>query len=584
MDVLTQSLFELKMRYNSLSITACLPDELLERIFMWNMSLQRKDKHMRYIRVAFVCASWRRIALGCPFLWSFIRPEQIKRQELVTSILLPRSKTAPLHIKARLLPENSMLEELHRIRELSFFCDNLQFPDSKFHQILARLLRPAPILEKFAAYASYTGSDNYLPVGLFDNHAPKLKTLKLSCCMIKTESPLLAGLTTLKLVACNLGIDRLITLLKATPNLTKLTLEGVCHGDSPAGPPPDVNIILPHLKVFFIRENCSVQILSCITRPSIMHLRLSSYSSRTPEYLCTLGQQVAACMPYIEQLVISRRYSTYTLHIHGLRNANDPSSTTLCTVIGEIVTLHGLKSFLDSLPLTQLESLHVKGELPTGFWVEMFAGLTSLVTIHAEGRSPQLLRALLCGISLSELANYLLIRDGDDMEDSPGSQHESDADGNNVAINLQTEHASSETDDEAEVFSWESEQEIQEDGESNEDDIQETSFSDTLPTLRLRRTPAPLRFTSLDALILSSWHSPTHPLDTTLLAALLHARYARGSSLNYLCVAESTHYTRNSEIDVDRMWDVVEYAVKWDVKDGLHMDSELTDGDYEDAQ
>ncbi|KAG6824723.1 hypothetical protein H0H92_006019 [Tricholoma furcatifolium] len=566
------------MRYNTLSITARLPDELLERIFMWNMSLQRKDKYMRYIRVAFVCSSWRRIALHCSALWSFIRPEQIDTEGLVANILLPRSKNAPLHVKASLTPNLTsnqailrVLEEFHRIRELSFSCRNMEFyPHSSLGEIIPRLTYPAPALEKFVFHAYFFNGDCHLPPNLFDNHAPKLTTLKLRFCAIRPDWPLLAGLTTLKLTSCDLSIELSITLLKATPNLTKLSLGDVCRSDSTQ--PPADRVILPHLEELEIQDNQVVKLLSCITHPSTTLIIIASYSVYSPDFLYTLGQQVAMCIPYVYHLGLFRRRRSYFLNILGWRSQND-SSPSVRAVVGHARTLHGLRSLLKALPLTRLEELRVDAKLPAGFWVEMFGSLTSLESIHGEGDSSQLLRALLCGISQSELARCALMHNGGSKGDLPSSQLELDVDKGDVE--MKTEHALLEIDDEEEVLRWElDEPELQEEegtpeGEGALEAVRaETSFSDTLATLRLRRTPGPLFFVNVYFLTLTSWNSGSHPLDTTLLAALLHARDARGLKLRSLDVTGSTHYSRNAKKDVERIWEIVEYG-DWDVTDGL---------------
>ncbi|KAG6808858.1 hypothetical protein H0H92_002561 [Tricholoma furcatifolium] len=590
-DVLTRTAQELKTRYNSLSITARLPDELLERIFMWNMSIQRKDKYMRYIRVAFVCATWRRIALDCSPLWSFIRQEQLETDGLVANVLLPRSKNAALHIKTHLKSEESwspifyhMLDELHRIRELSFSCDDFYFPFPKLHDIMSRLCRPAPLLEKLVVYANLSGLDCCLPSNLFDNHAPKLKTLKLTVCTIRVDSPLLVGLTTLKLWSTGLSIEQLITLLQATPNLKNLNLRDACRSDPVAQPPPITTVTLPYLDLFILSEDSGAQILSCITHPSTTSLIVSSDSLyHTSEYLCALGQQLATCMSYIHHLIIFHQSRDYHLEIYGRRiGADGYSSSIICTVVCHAKTLDHLKILLNTLPLDQLYSLRVVAKLPTGFWIEMFGDLPFLHEISAEGESSQLLRALLCGISQSELAKYLLIRDGDPMdEDSSGSEAEMDADESDVAMYLTTGYVPFGPDDEVEVLYWDSETDIREDG-APKDGCKETSFTDTLAKLRLRRTPATLFFTSLLSLEIDSWNSRSHPLDTTLLAALLYVRDARGSPLDNLNVTHSTHYSPDAEIDVDRMWDFVP-EVFWRVTDGLAMNTE-SENEGENAQ
>ncbi|KAG6826360.1 hypothetical protein H0H92_016152 [Tricholoma furcatifolium] len=564
---------KLKMISN---ITTRLPDELLERIFMWNMSLQRKDKYMRYTRVAFVCSSWRRIALHCSSLWSFIRPEQIDTEGL-SNILLPRSKNAPLHVKASLKRDLSwkpaflgVLKEFHRIRELSFAFSEFEFPHSSLGEIISRLTYPAPALEKFVLNAEFFNGNRHLPLNLFDNHAPKLKTLKLRCCSIRPDWSFLVGLTALKLTTCDLSIEQSITLLKATPNLTKLCLVDVCRSDS-TQPHPD-RVFLPHLEELEIQDNEVVKLLACITHPSTTLILVASCSVYSPDFLYTLGQQVAMCISYVHQLGLIRRRRFYFLDILGWRSQND-CLPSVRAVVGKVRTLHGLRSLLKALPLTRLETLRVDVKLPAGFWVEMFGSLTSLESIHGEGDSLQLLRALLCGISHSELARCVLMHDGGSIGDLPSGQLELDVDKGDVE--MMTEHALLEIDDEEEVLRWESDEpEFREEEGTPEDEgalenlRAETSFSDTLAMLRLRRTPAPLFFKTLKSLTLTSWHSRSHPLDTTLLAALLHARGARGSILGSLYVTNSTHYSRNADKDVERMWEIVEYG-DWDVTDGL---------------
>ncbi|KAG6855799.1 hypothetical protein H0H87_010752 [Tephrocybe sp. NHM501043] len=229
---LTQSILALKTKYNSLSTIARLPPEVLAGIFTWNLSMQRRHRNSRWIRVASVCSWWRRVALDCPQLWSFIRNTNVN---WITQVVLPRSGNVPLYARFTQARDETFdvfrpaLEQMHRFCEIDL-CDDTY--NQGMQQLLNNLINPSPMLRHLKVTALRSQSMHQLPDNLFGAMAPNLRTLKLQSCTIPTTCPLISGLT--KLVLVKLDSDRLpapqlLALLNRATNLEKLKLEDVCR-------------------------------------------------------------------------------------------------------------------------------------------------------------------------------------------------------------------------------------------------------------------------------------------------------------------------------------------------------------------
>ncbi|KAG6833352.1 hypothetical protein H0H87_008528 [Tephrocybe sp. NHM501043] len=528
-ETLKSSILALRTRYNSLSQIARLPDELLAKIFTWNLSMQRKDDAIPWIKVARVCTWWRRVALNCPHLWSFIRKRGTK---WLTQIVLPRSGDVPLHINVILFRRQSweglwaVLNDIHRVRELKFEDD--ESAPVRVEKLLASFTSAAPLLESFKFDASRRTVMHELPENLFGGTAPKLTTLKLSRCTIPTSCSFIPQLTRLVLehfdLENGLSLSQLLTILVRAPNLEKLKLKDPCRLtetdlDPILSPSSHSPIIMNRLRTLVIHGDLPgcVIILSHLKHPtaSCLEVILDSWRQtvRNPVILRTFLQEMASCLSSVRHLVITGSEDFYGLEIHGQRQVPAGNNSPFYLEF-RYISLEDLKIFLDSLPMAHLNILEVNHEqMSPNFWLSHFGELPLLNTILVKRGGPGFIQALLCGIPEKEL-------------DYP------------TAENVEGHDYSR----------W----------ELSKDDFGITTSSEQRP----------LSFVDLKALDIQFWSDRSPSLDTALLANILTARGARGSPLLHLSVSSSTHYSLSADQDVARIREVVD-SVEWNVSNGL---------------
>ncbi|KAG6885434.1 hypothetical protein C0993_001751 [Termitomyces sp. T159_Od127] len=556
---LNSSIVALKKYHNSLNNTARLPDELLARIFTWNLSMQRKDGEVPWIRVAAVCTSWRRVALNCPQLWSFIRH---RRTSWITEVLLPRSGDVPLHINVTLFRRvtweglRKALEEMHRIRELAF-TDKYVAP-VRIDKLLSGLTDPAPILESFRVDTGSRQNIHRLPDNLFGGFAPKLRKLKLKSCIMPTSSPLLSGITILVLEDLDtcLSFSKLVTLLRGTPNVETLKLKRACKFTLRSGkivrPSPKVTVELSHLRRLVMRETvigCGIFLSHICHASRLARLEIEPHECDANEAQ-VLGHQLAARMSSVSHLTVLSRGK---LEIYGQWEEKNKPPTDLEFYI----QLPGLSDYrsdatkviLSILPLANIRSLRTTCKLALDFWLERFADMTYLNTICVESYPAELIEELVTGISKSELRAMLTRTDPRERAEAGLASHIGD-DGSVSGDQIASTGA-----------------ELTEQSETSENEQlgQEPCWSilATLPSV-----PGPLRFVALKNLQIRSWRFGSSGLDTNLLAAMLEARGIRGSTLQKLSIEQSIHYSQNADEDLARIRRIVG-SVTWDVENGL---------------
>ncbi|KAG6908493.1 hypothetical protein DXG01_004427 [Tephrocybe rancida] len=512
---LKRSILALKERYNTLNITARLPDELLAQVFKWNLSMQLDDKKTPWLQVSGVCTVWRRVALACPHLWSFIRQRGMK---WLKQVILPRSMDVPLHIGVTLHRRQGLqgllvaLKEIHRVRELTVL-DDASDP-VRIHNLLAGFTKAAPMLEILNVNTWNLRIVYQLPDNLFNNAAPNLRTLRLTSCTIPPTCPLLSGLTTLVMddLSSNEGksLLQLMVVLAAAPNLENLKLRNPIifeYYDAPNLPSPATRISLLRLKRLVLGGELasSLSILSGLNHPATTQIELSGYvpfgimqSHRDIVAARSLSDELSSCLGSIHLLKITGSKDHPISDVYG-RRGDDDSERHLHISHFSLDVLETL--FKPFRP----EVLEVHYRLPVDFWLDTFGKTLGLKAIHIEGEAPELIEALGTSISDAELA-----------------------------IVAMDEHMS----------------------------------QGALPP-RPDPLRGHLRFNSLRSLQIRSWNGKAPAFDITLLGNTLHARAVRGFKLRQLSAKQCTHYLpTNADEDVSRIFGAVE-SVNWDVAGGL---------------
>ena len=252
----------------------CLPDEILEVIFLINNSklVERDhlyDPHSTTLATAQVCQRWRAVALNYPIIWSrIINYEQ--HSPLWIESLLARSGSTLIDVggpgdsifKSVKLQQPRTMPVLQSIfkRTASLKTVSLCIRDGPWESICRSFLQhPAPNLESLVLMTSRTFPDCH-PNPLFSNEAPCLRRLHLRRCLIDLSSSALSNLTRLSVWDVTLrtvisasaklklvpSVAEWLRVLKNIPLLRFLTLSNaISHSTKHEQPLHDVD--LPHL-------------------------------------------------------------------------------------------------------------------------------------------------------------------------------------------------------------------------------------------------------------------------------------------------------------------------------------------------
>ena len=272
-----------------------LPTEILESIFIdCARDHHSKDNGRpiqtvpRWVNVSYVCRHWRKVALECPTLWTylFVMSSRWMRE------LLARSKQAPLKLHAYpslAYPFTSefcfaepVMNHIERIQELHLHIPHRYNPAQYF----SKLSSPAPHLQNLKI--SVDGHCLEWPSVLFDGDAPALRTLELSHCSLPWNSFKLSGLTTLSLRL--LGSDgrqnpeEFLATLSCMQDLRHLYLDNVLNSAakflSSTVFQTFRKINLLHLSRLLVVAPLStvIALLSCIVIPMKTEVRLQCYA------------------------------------------------------------------------------------------------------------------------------------------------------------------------------------------------------------------------------------------------------------------------------------------------------------------
>lgn len=289
-----------------------VPSEVLLLIFVELKRISADEKEKREFRdfiewtvVTHVCHTWREIALGAPFLWSYIRITSSNPSELrCAAEMLHRSRNETLlsvrldfdfsSVTSLALPPtlpvslSAVIQELPRIREL----DLRYFEPHQLQEFFNG--RNVPQLQTLRFDRVYGPLFN-LQEPLLE--APSLRRLSLDYCQVDLNTVILRQLTHLALARLQSVYD-LLELLPSTPHLEFLDIKEFVNF-FPHEVPDRPKVHLPFLKT--ARINASItdvaSILSNIVSSPALRLRISTFWLKTnysPELIYDLLTAVSS--------------------------------------------------------------------------------------------------------------------------------------------------------------------------------------------------------------------------------------------------------------------------------------------------
>ncbi|KAF9466077.1 hypothetical protein BDZ94DRAFT_1252052 [Collybia nuda] len=244
---------------------------------------------LHWIKVSHVSRHWRAVALDSPSLWGNI----VTTRPRWTEEMLKRSKMASLTLEADLsciTPRISeaiqlALQHITRIRDLKLVASS-----STLNKLITSLQINAPILQSLSLSIPRNTrfgveGDLTLPEGCFRGDVSQLRALELVKCNINWGSPLLSGLTVLKLsdisILARPTTQQLLDVLEKMPSLEILHLQEALPnvGDetiSTCAPDRIIKLLhLSHITVTSTVPEC-VNLLERITIPADITYHLNT--------------------------------------------------------------------------------------------------------------------------------------------------------------------------------------------------------------------------------------------------------------------------------------------------------------------
>ncbi|KAF9006155.1 hypothetical protein BDQ17DRAFT_1324919 [Cyathus striatus] len=242
-----ESIRTLKSRRNTHSPISRLPPELLAKVFV--MCAEGYFNHSNpmlrvkgWIHITHVSRYWRTVACNAPNLWAYI----IFHSPNWSKEMLRRSKMAPLFIDAhfsvvtRRMVESIQLalKQMNRIKKLTVVASV-----PTMEKVFAELPTSAPILQSLSLsgprQSAMHGDYAYdIPEDFLSEDTSSLRWLELSHCDIKWTSPILSGLTYMKIhYTSTVARPTTIQLLDALQKMPQLQTLDLVHCLPPMNDP-----------------------------------------------------------------------------------------------------------------------------------------------------------------------------------------------------------------------------------------------------------------------------------------------------------------------------------------------------------
>lgn len=206
--------------------------DLLEYIFLLGVSSEDTIQQRQHAIFSYsqTCHDWRVVAMSLKSLWATLVDFEVN-SEAWNRELLRRSypspivvgSTAYMHRYSRVISAELMHLERMRIYRVGF-------DTSAWDILVERLQQPAPHIEYLNLNHVYIHSvDSFiLPSTLFAGHAPHLKRLEMTQCLVDFEAPVLRSLTTLSVEYLSVSVAptplEWLEHLNHLPSLTSLRL------------------------------------------------------------------------------------------------------------------------------------------------------------------------------------------------------------------------------------------------------------------------------------------------------------------------------------------------------------------------
>jgi hypothetical protein len=350
---LEESLQVLRHRRNTLQPISSLPPEIFATVFSFLCSPGipslggKPDRNLARLHVSHVCHQWREIALNQPQLWSHINFNTLSLAG-ATEILV-RAKSVPLYMEKWAPREGCdrfgpfLMEVRVRLPHICHLSIGATASDI-YWGLVKHLDLPAPTLEYLSLFCqggteepSLVPARPFISDTLFDGSTPRLSCLELYNCNVRWNSPLLKGLTSLKILTpppyARPELADWLDGLEEIPQLKSLTL----HLASPVAPPFPFNVertitlpSLTHLEIFASLGDCAL---------AMAHLVLPALTS-----LCL---EALRCLPNSRDM--QEVISYVVQHAHGPQDTQPLQSV--------LIRNHGVRIEILAWPVPDIDTL-----------------------------------------------------------------------------------------------------------------------------------------------------------------------------------------------------------------------------------
>ncbi|KAF7356579.1 F-box domain-containing protein [Mycena venus] len=410
----------LQYRRNALSPIGRLPPEMLSRIFLFCSD----PESLSWIKeVSHICRHWRAVALGCPNLWSVL----VFAQPKWADEMLKRSKMAPLTVKADLTymtprmvnTVHSSLTQISRIGELEVKTGSRSVPE------ILNLTDTAPYLHSLSlASPGFAQEEHFtLPNNFLNAEAPRLRRLELTRFFLPWDSPLLSNLFHLKIQnpgpTARPSMKELLGVLERMPQLETLELDNALPVLAPEVSTlsmPSSRIPLSHLKRFVIANVSALECADTLNRLSFngnsgptMKVSCLADNSTIADFSILISSlsnvQSVATTRQLRSLFVNIGFGGMTIRAWScfVQSGDPPRGRPFLEF--DFKWLRFLRDDSEELMAYTCRSLPMRGlrglslstdihEVETKTWINTFASLPTLLSIHLRGQSTQLIAAL----------------------------------------------------------------------------------------------------------------------------------------------------------------------------------------------